>query len=52
LFLGALIQGAPYFDFFFAGFFFAATFLVALFIDLFSLNIKFCDFKNRNVIHI
>jgi hypothetical protein len=41
-----------YFFFFAGAFFFGAAFLVALFIDLFLPNIKFCDLKNRNVIHI
>jgi hypothetical protein len=46
--------GAPkgYFFFFAGAFFFGAAFLVAFFIDLFLPNIKFCDLKNRNVIHI
>ena len=41
-----------YFFFLAGAFFFGAAFLVALFIDLFLPNIKFCDLKNRNVIHI
>ena len=54
LILTVALAGAPkgYFFFFAGAFFFGAAFLVAFFIDLFLPNIKFCDLKNRNVIHI
>ena len=48
-----LFRARPSYFFFFAGaFFFGAAFFVALFIDLILPNIEFCDWKNRNVIHI
>ena len=43
-------DAADYFFFFGAAFFLA--FLAAFFIELVLPNIKFCDLKNRNVIHI
>ena len=46
LFLQPLFRARPsYFFFFGAAFVFLAAFLVALFIESFSLNIEFCDWK-------